>query len=210
MHWQLWTGVSLIHLLGLPNSVRYRSASNVDWKVRIVLRQGWYSYMDKAFSHWTYSSGPSQWFGIRISACTERHTPGKCPRFVTLRNLHQWPTRSYKLGLAFVCRWYQSISRKSENECILLRENIICVKAEVNVGNYVKINKRPGWNKRPTWNFAWIRASTPEIFSENNKRPCPFISEVRLRGLSLLSIDIGVLQDHVYHKYLWNLDGKKY
>ena len=27
--------------------------------------------------------------GIRISACPEWHTPGKCPRPVTVRDLHQ-------------------------------------------------------------------------------------------------------------------------
>ena len=49
--------------------------------------------------------------------------------------------------------------------------------------NFSKINKRPQWNKRPPWNFArklisvhhLIRASTLEIFSENNKRPWTFI-----------------------------------
>ena len=49
--------------------------------------------------------------------------------------------------------------------------------------NFSKINKRPQWNKRPPWNFArklisvhhLIRASTLEIFSENNKRPWMFI-----------------------------------
>ena len=31
----------------------------------------------------------AKWFGIRISACPEWHTPGKCPRSVTFRDLHQ-------------------------------------------------------------------------------------------------------------------------
>ena len=51
-----------------------------------------------------------------------------------------------------------------------------------------KINKRPHWNKHPPWNFArklisvhhLIRASTLEIFSENNKRPWTFIRQGRV------------------------------
>ena len=50
------------------------------------------------------------------------------------------------------------------------------------------MNKSPHWNKSPPSNFAIklisvhhvIRASTLEIFPENNKRPCTFIRKCLL------------------------------